>query len=285
MGEAREESLKHRVRRNAPAQPNQSIIAGIQILQEVVSAPGPIGVQELSNRLGVEVTKVSRLLGTLAFIGMVEQRSDRKYQPGPAVHIFAAQAMTGSHLLAAALPHLKELHADGIGVTIGHLWRDQNCYLFHADPEDTFEQGLGRTGLLPVNMSSSGMILLAFSEHGLSADDLLRLSIPGFNTESGARQLMAAFDGFRSQGFSVIHFPIGTISVGLPIGFPPVAGIALARDIGTEHAVDLATRGIPVAKAIEAELGETGIDYESRALPEHPVSIDYPEDFKNSAKS
>lgn len=285
MVEARGEIPKGRMHRSAPAQPNQSIIAGIRILQEVVSAPGPIGVQDLSQRLGVEVTKVSRLLGTLAYIGMVEQRSDRKYQPGSAVHVFAAQAMTGSHLLAAALPHLKVLHGEGIGVTIGHLWRDQNCYLFHADPEDTFEQGLGRTGLVPVNMSSAGMILLAFSENGLSVEGLRRLSIPGFNTQSGAKHLMLAFDGFRSQGFSVIHFPRGTISVGLPIGFPPIAGIALAQDIGIDQASELARTGIPVVEAIEKELGETGLDYRSRELPERPVSIDYPEYFDERSLS
>src|SRR5687767_1336816 len=118
-----------------PAQPNQSLIDGLTVLQALAVAAGPVGGRALARELNLEPTRVNRLLKTLAFLGMAEQTSDRKYFPGPGMHILAARALYGSGLVTRAMPYLEQLVAryDRV-VALGVLWRDQVSYLYHWQP-------------------------------------------------------------------------------------------------------------------------------------------------------
>ena len=51
------------------AQPNQSLGHGLEVLHALCGADGPIGSRELSRLLGMEHTRVNRLLGTMATLG------------------------------------------------------------------------------------------------------------------------------------------------------------------------------------------------------------------------
>ena len=98
--------------RVAPAQVNQSLVNGLACLQELVLADRPIGVRELARQLDMDPTRVSRLLGTLSWLGLASQDADRKYHPGPAVHVLSALSLHGSRLLADSLPVLREVAAE-----------------------------------------------------------------------------------------------------------------------------------------------------------------------------
>ena len=126
-----------------PAQPNQSLAHGLSCLQMVVSAGEPIGSRELARALGLEHTRVSRLLGTLAMLGLTEKTADSKYQPGPAIHVLAAQSIQGSRLLTASLPQLKLLQHTGMDVALGVVWRKHVCYLFYGRSGLALEEGMG----------------------------------------------------------------------------------------------------------------------------------------------
>jgi len=89
-----------------PAQPNQSLIDGLACLQQLASEREPVGGRELARDLGLEPTRVHRLLRTLAHLGLAQQDAQRRYRPGPGIHVLAAQAMFGSGLLRRALPVL-----------------------------------------------------------------------------------------------------------------------------------------------------------------------------------
>src|SRR5687768_12021147 len=78
------------------SQANQSIIDGISVLQALATSEEPVGSRELARRLGLENTRVNRLLKTLAAIGMAEQNVVRKYSPGPGMHVLAAQSLYAS---------------------------------------------------------------------------------------------------------------------------------------------------------------------------------------------
>lgn len=143
------------------AQPNQSLGRGLEVLHALCGAEGPIGSRELSRRLNMEHTRVNRLLGTMAVLGLAERTADRRYRPGPAVHVLAASSLRSSGLLQAALPVIRELHAEGFGAALGVLWRDQVCYLYHGRPNQPLERGLAGHELFPAAWSSIGTILMA----------------------------------------------------------------------------------------------------------------------------
>ncbi|RLA69960.1 MAG: transcriptional regulator, partial [Epsilonproteobacteria bacterium] len=62
-----------------PAQPIKGLIEGMTVLQQVASVRKPVSTLELAVQLGMEKTRVNRILKTLAYAGMVHRTSNRRY--------------------------------------------------------------------------------------------------------------------------------------------------------------------------------------------------------------
>lgn len=210
------------------AQPNQSLIDGIATLQALAMSPEPIGCRELARQLGIESTKVNRLLKTLAYLGIARQTANRKYTAGPGMHVLAAQSLFASGLIRRALPVLEGLRRFGHTVALGVLWGDSVSYLFHAPPGIEASRGLGRIGLLPATTSGIGIVLL--SEHDDA--DVRALyegrDIPQF--PNGIDQLLAKLAEVRRLGYARVHvaderdYHVVSVST----GDPAHAGVALS---------------------------------------------------------
>lgn len=154
----------------APAQINQSLVHGVEILMHLAASMEPIGGRELARTLGMEPTHVNRILGTLAHMGMAIRTSNRKYIAGNGIHILAALSLRGTPLFRVAKPHLTELVRDtGKSVALGVLWGQQVCYLFYGHDETTLAPGVSNKNLYPAEKSSIGRVLLA-----AKPDDALR---------------------------------------------------------------------------------------------------------------
>jgi DNA-binding IclR family transcriptional regulator len=239
-----------------PAQPNQSLIDGLFVLQELVASPQPVGSREMAQRLGIEHTRVNRLLGTLALSGMAEQTSERKYRPGPGVHVLAAQSLQGSPLLAAALPHLENLRASdpGLTVALGVRWRQYACFLYHARPGMRLEEAIGTHILESVAHSSIGVLMLAHSEEDIS--NVVTLAEEAVKRDSTTPEppLPEAVAAAIASGYARHHYPNGEISLAVPISAPPVAGIALSGKMTEETVSVMVEHLYRVAAAIEADM-------------------------------
>jgi DNA-binding IclR family transcriptional regulator len=144
-----------------PAQPNQSLVDGLAVLQALASAGGPVGSRQMARLLGIEPTRANRLLKTLGALGVVRQSGDRRYEPGPGMHVLAAQAMFGSGLVQRALEPMASLRQPRLAVALGVLWRMEVAYLIHAAPNQPVATGIGRVGLFPAERSAIGVALLA----------------------------------------------------------------------------------------------------------------------------
>ncbi len=142
-----------------PAQPNQSIITGFIVLQEVVTANVPLGSRELSRRLDLEHSRVNRVLGTLVHIGMLQQDESRKYTVGPGIHALSAQSLHASGLIPASLGPLAELQRLGATVALGVVWRESVVYLLHASPRMDLASTAGAHDTFPVRESVIGAAL------------------------------------------------------------------------------------------------------------------------------
>ncbi|HEX3133404.1 MAG TPA: helix-turn-helix domain-containing protein [Planctomycetota bacterium] len=215
------------------AQPNQSLGRGLEVLHALCGAEGPIGSRELSRRLGMEHTRVNRLLGTMAALGLAERTADRRYRPGPAVHVLAASSLRSSGLLQAALPIIRELHAEGFGAALGVLWRDQVCYLYHGKPNQPLERGLAGHQLFPAAWSSIGTILRAQTDPELVAHKELGWAwvVPPKNPD-------------------LPNAPVGG-SMAAPVGSPIVAALAIIPSDKSNPA-QFAPRLLAAAAAITA---------------------------------
>ncbi len=237
-----------------PAQPNESLINGIAALQRVVSAGGAIGSREVARQMGMSPTRVNRLLGTLAHLGLLEQDANRKYRPGPALHVLGAQSMMGSRLLPAALPVLMRLRQGGFTVALGVLWEGRVCYLFHERPWQPIEEALFRHVLWPAQHSSLGLALLAAQP----GEPHLVEPEPGLPISVEPDQKPADLIAFaRQNGYAVLRHTNNYISIGVTIGDPPVAGLAVAGNlIGEAYYPEIARQLKEAAAEIVAHMTE-----------------------------
>ncbi|MFW5856270.1 MAG: IclR family transcriptional regulator [Planctomycetota bacterium] len=203
-----------------PAQPNRSLMHGLACLQGVVSAEGPIGSRALARRLDLEHTRVNRLLGTLGHLGLVTQTGDRKYVPGPAIHVLSAQSLRGSGLLARALPHLRALADERLTLALGVLWRHEVCYLVHAAPGQDPADAVGAHRPYPAHDSILGLALLAAESDAAIAEVLAGEPdrLPRLRTE---------IDAVRRTGHAARVLADGRRSVAVAIGSPAVAAVSL----------------------------------------------------------
>ncbi|MDL2229158.1 helix-turn-helix domain-containing protein [Treponema sp. OttesenSCG-928-L16] len=143
----------------ASAQPNQSILKGFVILQEVIASARPLGSREISRILAIEHSTANRILGTLVETGMLQQDSESKYLPGPRIHVLSALSFNASGLIPAALPVLETFHGIGATVALGTLWRDIVVYLLHARADQDLAQSAGVHESFPASKSSIGTVL------------------------------------------------------------------------------------------------------------------------------
>ncbi len=210
-----------------PAQPNQSLIDGLACLGALASSDHPVGSRELARQLGIEPTRANRLLKTLAYLGIAQQTSDRRYQPGPAMHVLSAQALHGSGLLRRALPTLASLHELGHIVAMGVLWRDQTCYLYHASPEMQPNMAIGSTGPYPASRSGIGLVLLA-GETDATVRQRLGAHPPGF---ASIDDLLTTLARIRTDGYAVSRIEPGNKrTVAVSLGGSEQAAIALSGE-------------------------------------------------------
>jgi DNA-binding IclR family transcriptional regulator len=188
---------------NLGSQPNQGLIDGITTLQALATSPEPIGCRELARRIGLDTTKVNRLLKTLAYLGIARQTPDRKYTSGPGMHVLAAQSLFASGLMRRALPLLEGLRRFGHTVALGVLWKESVSYLFHAPPGIESALALGRIGLLPATISGIGMVLLSELDEARVAEIYAGKDIPNF--PGGLPQLQERLAEIRGLGYARVH--------------------------------------------------------------------------------
>ena len=211
-----------------PAQPNQSLIDGLACLQHLAARGEALACADLARELGLETTRANRLLRTLAHLGLAEQDEKRRYRPGPAIHVLAAQALFGSGLLRAAMPHLEELRRFNCVVAMGVLWRDKVCYLYHASPKTPPGEALGKVGLYPVIQSGIGCALLAAEE-----DKQVKERLKGLTDAAAMRELLTKLRTFRQTGVAIVpqENQKNVISYGVAIGDRPAAAIGLSGQL------------------------------------------------------
>jgi DNA-binding IclR family transcriptional regulator len=221
-----------------PAQPVQGLIEGLAVLRALAMRSDPVSGKVLAAELDLNTTRVNRLLKTLAHLGLAHRTRSRRYTGGPGMHVLAAQALFGSGVIRAALPHLEALGRTNKIVALGVLWRDQVSYLYFHVPGRPPLEALGRAALFPATKSSIGMVLLAeWSDEEVRALFKGR-ALPG--RPGGIRGLLRDLRAIRRQGFAEVK--LGSHTMAVKVGKPAFAGIALsgrtpAKDVPNQVAL------------------------------------------------
>ncbi len=204
-----------------PAQPNRSVMEGIEVLFAVAGRRAAVRVRPLARELGMTPTRVQRYLATLAHLGLARRNPDRSYAVGAGIHALSALSLSASGLAARAMRVLPPLGAAGCIVAVGVLWRHMVSYLYFSQPGMPRPESLGRTEGYPAEHSSIGLLLLAHR----GAEYVKRY----FPEESD--RLLPRLEEVRRTDRAVIERPEGGFSIAVPVGMPPFAGLAVSGEI------------------------------------------------------
>lgn len=208
-----------------PYQPLKGLIDGLAVLQHLASSHREVASIDISRELGMEKTRVNRILKTLTYLGMAYQTAKRKYTVGPGVHVLSAQMLHGSGLINHSLKHLIKLTELNLVVAMGVLWRDKVSYLYHWEPGIPPTEGLGRIDVFPGTQSSIGLMLMAGKTDSEIRELIPEYEVPGYDSRE---DLLKDLDQIRTQNYAVAIYE-GKKSIAVKVGDPPYAAIALSR--------------------------------------------------------
>ncbi|CAN5562534.1 global regulatory protein [soil metagenome] len=220
--------MKQAVSPSLPAQPNQSLLDGLVVLQTLATTGSPMGGRELARQLGWNPMRVNRLLKTLAFAGMARQTPDRRYVAGPAMHVLSVQSLFASGLLRRSIEPVEKLPRGRFAVALGVLWREQVCYLFHAGAGQPLTSALGTHMLYPSTQSSTGMALLSHQSPDTIDALFTGRPTPGY---ASLKLLKKKLFDIRKLGYAYIvqREKPHQASLAVTIGSPAYAGLALSN--------------------------------------------------------
>lgn len=211
-----------------PKQPNQSVIDGIRCLQAVVNQEGPVGVSDVARELDLETTRVHRLLRTLTHMGLLDLAKGRKYTPGPALPVLAAQTLHAIRLPGVPISLLNEFQkSTGMLVAMGVRWQRQVSYLYHREPDERADQAVGNFQAWPAEISGLGVAMLAhlndnelrhlYAHHPIehfSLDDLVALVR---ETRANGYCYLFPTNGRRTLAIRMEHNPNMALGMAGPI--------------------------------------------------------------------
>lgn len=211
----------------------------------------PVGCRELARLLGMEPTRVNRLLKTLAALGMAERTPEGKYQPGPGIHVLATMGMHSSNLLKVSLKYLPGLvqRFPELSIAMGVLWRAQVSYPFYGFHRQPVAASLGHSELYLAEQSSIGHVLLAALPEAEAFRSLRNRMQPPFDLRQETA-LRRSFAKVRRQGYAWVN----DRSLSVPVGNPPVAGLAASYAMRAEKEPEVLVALQETAAQIDREL-------------------------------
>jgi IclR family acetate operon transcriptional repressor len=195
----------------------EATVRAVAILDALADG-GESGTTGIARRTGISASTVSRQLGTLARLGLVEHvPATGRYRLGVRVLRLANAVLGRLNLRDAARAHLEELvHAVGETATLS-IPGDPDAITVDFVPTDRYLQGVTRLGRPSVgHASAAGKVLLAFGSVPLPRVRLRRFTAktitdPGVlakEIEQVRRQGWAAAIEERETGLSAIAAPV-----------------------------------------------------------------------------
>jgi len=201
----------------------QSVMRALIILNSFSDQTPELRMTDISQRLDLTTSLVSRLLATLEHDGFVEQdQATGMYRLGRAVLTLAGVALNHNRLRMEALSEMQEASQEvGLGVNLSVLDGDAMFYLAHVEtPEVPRPYTLiGRRN--PLHATGMGKVLLAFLPADQQKAMLQRIELTPYSTHTctDVDELMDELQLIRERGWAqeIEELALGRACVAGPI--------------------------------------------------------------------
>ena len=178
----------------------EATVRAVEILDALADG-GELGTTDVARRTGISPSTVSRQLGTLTRVGLVEHvTATGRYRLGVRTLRYANAVLGRLNLRDLARPHLEELvHQVGETATLS-IPGEADAITVDFVPTDRYLQGVTRLGRPSVgHASSAGKVMLAFGDVPLPRGKLAAFT-PRTITDPAA--LAAEIERVRARGYA-----------------------------------------------------------------------------------
>lgn len=239
----------------------QSVDRTLDILELLASSPEPVGVTEVSRRLGLAQGTAHRLLGTLVQRGWARHDTGRRYAVGPAAMRVGDAAYRA--LGSSAGPVLRDaVQATGETANLAVLEGTQMVYVAQAPSPHTLRifAEVGRR--VPLHSTAVGKVALArmapATRRALLGSGPLPSRTP--HTVTAPDRLDTHLARVHEQGFALDdeEQELGVRCVAVPV---PLAGLEVSLSVSgpTERMTPEAARAaVPALQRLARLLGDSG---------------------------
>ncbi len=201
----------------------KALATALRILQEFVTAQAPLSVVELTERLALNKSQVSKVLKTYRDAGILEQNpGTRKYSVGLNAFALGNNYVNAYPLSRDALPVMRKLVDEtGHSAVLSLLHGSDIIHLLAVEGR-LFIDGRWRVGRwMPYHTTSAGKVLVAFNSAETLESLLKTRGLPRFtpNTITDPRQFRAAIQKVRKSGISVTRSETyqGSAAIAVPL--------------------------------------------------------------------
>jgi DNA-binding IclR family transcriptional regulator len=200
-----------------------SLARAVRILDCFTPEEPALPVSVIARRAGLHVATASRLVAELVGQGLLARGPDRAVRIGMRMWELASRASPTLSLREAAMPFLEDLHAVvGHHAQLGIRDGDEVLFLERLTARDAVVNFSRIAGRLPLHVTSSGLVLLAYGDDELQQRVLSRpLARYTDRTIATAGQLRAAMAEVRRQGFALLPGHVHEEATGIAV---PVRG-------------------------------------------------------------
>jgi len=195
----------------------EATVRAVEILDALADG-GELGTTEVARRTGISPSTVSRQLGTLTRVGLVEHvAATGRYRLGMRTLRYANAVLGRLNLRDLARPHLEELvHQVGETATLS-IPGEADAITVDFVPTDRYLQGVTRLGRPSVgHASSAGKVMLAFGDVPLPRGKLTAFT-PRTITEPAA--LAREIERVRACGYAeaIEEREVGLSAIAAPV--------------------------------------------------------------------
>jgi DNA-binding IclR family transcriptional regulator len=214
---------------------------------------------EIARRTGLPSSSAHRIIAELIGQGLLERDDENRIRLGMRLWELALRGSSALRLRQAALPHMEHVQATIREHTqLAVLEHEEALFLERLSHPDAGANITRIAGRLPLNASSSGLVLLAFADPDLRERVLAGpLRAVSRETVTDAAALESLLAAIRRRGHVVAPGSIEAVSTGVAV---PVRdrgevvaalSVVLPRETPTQPAVDAL---LDAARCIETDL-------------------------------
>lgn len=258
----------------------QVIDRAVALMRALSAADGPLGLRDLSRRVGLSPSTTRRILASLAYHGLCEQTPAGTYRLGLVLFELGSRVQADLDVRARSLHALQRLSEEShLTAFLCVLRDDRMIAIERIDGRYAFSLALTVGGSLPLHAGGVSRALLAH----LPEEDALRLLGTGprerftERTLTEVKEIVADMRAVRERGYSVSDEDVtpGVAAIGIPVfghlfDDRPVAAVSVAGLVPQVLGDDrerliglLREAAAEISRELGHGLGEPGADPES----------------------